>query len=50
MEIISSSLGALTVAIIYYAYRDHAHGQMQRQRNLRERVTYMLWVMAGQIH
>ncbi len=47
MELVCSSLGALAVAAIYYGYRDYTLAQMQRRRTLRERVTFMLWVMAN---
>jgi hypothetical protein len=49
MPLIGSSLGALAVAAIYYGYRHHLCQQLYRERTLRERVTYMLWVMAGQV-
>ena len=49
MHVIGSSLGALTVAVVYYAYRDCLHARWRRDRHLRERVTYMLWVMANQM-
>jgi hypothetical protein len=42
-----SSCAALAVAGIYYGWR--AYWQGCRQRNLRSRVTYMLWVMADQV-
>ena len=49
MQLIGSSLGTLVVAMIYYAYRDRAVGLVQHHRMLRERVTYMLWVMASHV-
>jgi len=42
-------LAALSVATVFYAFRAYTDLLKARQRTLRERVTYMLWVMAGQI-
>jgi hypothetical protein len=47
MPAIVSSCAALAVAGIYYGWR--AHWQGFRQRSLRSRVTYMLWVMAQNV-
>jgi hypothetical protein len=47
MEIVSCGLSALAIALIFYSWRDYNFGLLQRQRLLRERVTYMLWVMAN---
>lgn len=47
MELVCSSLGALTLAAIYYTYRDFTNAQQKRQKTLRDRVTFMLWVMAN---
>jgi hypothetical protein len=41
------TLCALTVAVIFYLWRDYHAGQEGRQKLLRERVAYMLWVMAN---
>lgn len=43
------SLGALAVATIYYAYRAYQEKRQRRERTLRERVAYMLWVMANRV-
>lgn len=40
------NLAALAVAVIFYAYRAYLHNTQQRRKLLRERVAYMLWVMA----
>ena len=40
-------LAALSVASVFYAYRAYVDHLKVRERTLRERVTYMLWVMAG---
>ncbi len=47
METVYCGLCALAVAVIYYGWRDHHSRQEGRQKVLRERVTYMLWVMAN---
>jgi hypothetical protein len=49
MQAIYCGLAALTVACIYYTWRAYTSTLMHRQRTLRERVTYMLWVMANQV-
>jgi hypothetical protein len=49
MQAIWCSIAALTVACIYYSWRAYSSKQMRRERALRERVTYMLWVMANQV-
>jgi hypothetical protein len=47
MQSIICGLAALAVANIYYAYRYYLQLQAQKERRLRERVTYMLWVAAN---
>jgi hypothetical protein len=50
MPLVCSSIGAAAVAtiyVIYGAYQDYMVTQMQRERTLRERVAYMLWVCAN---
>ena len=52
MQLVCSSIGAAAVAtiyLIYGAYRDLLLKQLKQQRTLRERVAYMLWVMANQV-
>jgi hypothetical protein len=49
MHAIPCGLAALVVANIFYAYRAYADGLLRRQRTLRERVAYMLWVMAQRV-
>ena len=51
MPLLCSSIGTAAVAtiyLIYNAYRDHISIALGRERLLRDRVTYMLWVMANQ--
>jgi hypothetical protein len=50
MPLVCSSIGAAAVAtiyVIYGAYQDYLQLQMRRERTLRERVAYMLWVCAN---
>jgi hypothetical protein len=49
MHSICCSIAALTVACIYYSWRAYTDCLGRRERTLRDRVTYMLWVMAGQV-
>jgi hypothetical protein len=49
METVIGGLGALAVANIYYWYRSYLQRQVGRERKLRERVTYMLWVAASRL-
>jgi hypothetical protein len=52
MQLFASSVSAAAVAMIYViygAYRDYLKLQLARDRTLRERVTYMLWVMANEV-
>jgi hypothetical protein len=52
MEFISSTITTTAVAaiyVIYSRYRDHLDRQIDKDRTLRERVTYMLWCAAQQI-
>ncbi len=48
MEPIMSSAAALAVAVIFYSWRAWQQTHHRRQRILRERVAYMLWVVANQ--
>ena len=43
---IAAQISALAVASIFYCYREHLR---RRSRRVRERVTYMLWVMADNV-
>ena len=48
MPTVYCNLCALAVATIFYTYRACREIRGRKDRILRERVTYMLWVMAGQ--
>jgi hypothetical protein len=43
------SLATLMVASIYYVWRAYNEFQQRRTQTLRQRVSYMLWVMADQM-
>jgi hypothetical protein len=47
MATVSTCVAALAVATIYYIWRSYAHELFFKQRQLRDRVTYMLWVAAN---
>ena len=40
-------IAALVVGMLYYSWRDLYHRRCQSPRFLRERVAYMLWVVAN---
>lgn len=48
MQAMLCNVAALTIALLYYAWRDRMVERPQRVKALRERVTYMLWVAANQ--
>ncbi len=47
MPNILCSVATLAVAGIFYTWRAYHDVLIQKQRLLRERVTYMLWVMSN---
>jgi hypothetical protein len=47
MSVIAGPFAALTVASLFYCYREYYTLLQKKNRRLRERVTYMLWVMAN---
>lgn len=49
MSAIVCALSAMSVAVLYSTWRVHHEQLVLRQRELRERVTYMLWVMANDL-
>jgi hypothetical protein len=46
MTVINCGIAALAVAVIFYIWRGYALFLWRKQRVLRSRVAYMLWVMA----
>jgi hypothetical protein len=50
MQVAYCNLAMVTITAIYYGWRHYNETLLkQRQRLLRERVTYMLWTMASQV-
>jgi hypothetical protein len=47
MSVVVCAASALSVALLFYSLRSYNQKNEQRQKKLRERVTYMLWVMAN---
>jgi hypothetical protein len=41
---------ALAVTTIYILWQRYSEGRGRRGRAIQERMTYMLWTMASQIH
>ncbi len=50
MPQIYCGLCTLAVAVLFYGWRDYYARLQGRERLLRQRVTYMLWVMANTAH
>jgi hypothetical protein len=48
MPAIVCSLAAFTVASIFYVWRAHYEAYIKKEQRLRQRVAYLLWVMADQ--
>jgi hypothetical protein len=46
MQPLWGNVAALTVTAIYYIWRAYLNARLRKERQLRERVAYMLWVMA----
>lgn len=46
MPVLYGSVATLAVASIYYVWKVYIQARLQRERMLRERVAYMLWVLA----
>jgi hypothetical protein len=47
MSMFVCAISAMSVALLYSTWLSHFQRTVQRNRQLRERVTYMLWVMAN---
>ena len=47
MTTLVGPVAAFAVASIFYCYRHYNELQVRRERRLRERVAYMLWVAAN---
>ena len=46
MELRCCNVAALTVALLYYTWRAYDQARRARDRVLRQRVAYLLWVVA----
>lgn len=49
MQPLASYLAALAIAVVFYAWRASVRASSRRRRVLRERVAYLLWVVADRI-
>jgi hypothetical protein len=49
MPAIVCSVAAFTVASLFYAWRYHQDTVLKQHRQLRERIAFLLWVMAHQV-
>ena len=49
MNYVVCAASALSVAMLFYSWRAYAERIHHQQKRLRERVAYMLWVMANQM-
>jgi len=45
----AAPIAALTVASIFYSFREYQTIVRQKERRLRERVAFMLWTLAGNV-
>jgi hypothetical protein len=46
-QVMCCQLAALTIASLFYVWRDMLHRHIRDTKLLRERVAYMLWVAAS---
>ncbi len=46
---ILANVAALAVAALFYLWRSHYEARRQRQRLQRQRVAYLLWVIAERV-
>ncbi len=46
MQVVCWNLSVLAIAAVYYAWRDGFVRRVRREKVLRERIAYMLWVAA----
>ena len=49
MNVVVYASAALSVALLFYSWRTYHRNQERQDKTLRERVTYMLWVMANNV-
>jgi len=49
MQPLCASAPVLAITVIFWLWQAYRQRFLRRERRLRERVTYMLWVMANQV-
>jgi len=49
MQALFCTAPTLTISVIYCLWQHHAQRERRRDSILRQRVAYMLWVMANQV-
>jgi hypothetical protein len=49
MQMICCNVAALAVASIYYTWRAYTGELLTRQRTLRDRVAFLLWMVASSV-
>ena len=49
MNVVVCAASALSVAVLFYSWRAYHLQISERHSKLRERVTYMLWVMVNTV-
>jgi hypothetical protein len=49
MDMFAICYQSFAVLSIYYFWNAYVQARLQRERTLRERITYMLWVMADRV-
>ena len=50
MNPLVASMATLAVSVIFCVWRAYSRTQQRRQRQLRQRVAYMLWMAASTTH
>ncbi len=45
-QMIACNLAVLSIAMLFYAWRDSSFGRAKQNAHIHERVAYMLWVAA----
>jgi len=48
ISVLTCNLATFTIAALYYYWRDVYQAKRRKERQLRQRVAYMLWAAAGQ--
>lgn len=48
MQPFLGNVAVIAVALVFLVYRAHLQVRLRRERRLRQRVAYLVWVVAGQ--